>query len=174
MLTLLPKGVQTKLLKFSAWRFFPFATGVKDTGGKPLAANISANFRKKFKTALRVYSEAWGKLIQEKNQMHCPFLSLSWNFLSWKLSCSWKIHHFLCFLIACTKKRTMNKISICPEHVFKNDLDWSIDKNWFLSDFLRTPFKNSYCPYCSNANYEALKCLAKFFKKVSSLWKRLV
>ncbi len=27
-------------------RFFPFATGVVDTGGKPWAANISANFRK--------------------------------------------------------------------------------------------------------------------------------
>jgi hypothetical protein len=61
-----------------------FATGVADTGGKftagvvdtcgnftggqPLAANISANCRKKFKTALMVYSRAWGKLIHEKNQ----------------------------------------------------------------------------------------------------------
>ncbi len=45
-----------------------FATGVVDTGGQSLAANISANFRKKFETALMVYSRAWGKLIHEKNQ----------------------------------------------------------------------------------------------------------
>ncbi len=42
MLTLLPKGVQTK--NFSYWRYFPFATGVNDTGGDPWAANISANY----------------------------------------------------------------------------------------------------------------------------------
>jgi hypothetical protein len=41
-----------------------FAAGVVDTGGQPLAANIS----KKFETALMVYSGAWGKLIHEKNQ----------------------------------------------------------------------------------------------------------
>ena len=63
---------------FSAWRFFPVATGVVDTGGKPWAANISTNFRKKFETTLMVYSRAWGKLIHEKNQKskiswHCPF-----------------------------------------------------------------------------------------------------
>ncbi len=29
--------------------FFAFATGVVDTGGKPLAANISENFRKNSK-----------------------------------------------------------------------------------------------------------------------------
>ncbi len=45
MFTLLPKGVQTKLLKFFCLKVFPFATGVVDTGGKPWAANISANFR---------------------------------------------------------------------------------------------------------------------------------
>jgi hypothetical protein len=45
-----------------------FAPGVVDTGGQPLAANISANFRKKFETALMVYSGAWGKLIHEKTQ----------------------------------------------------------------------------------------------------------
>jgi hypothetical protein len=45
-----------------------FATGVVDTGGQSLAANISANFRKKFETAPMVCSRAWGKLIHEKNQ----------------------------------------------------------------------------------------------------------
>ncbi len=39
--------------------FFPFATGVNDTGGAPEAANISVNFRKKFEKALMVYSGAW-------------------------------------------------------------------------------------------------------------------
>ncbi len=48
--------------------FFAFATGVVDTGGKPLAAKISANFSKKFETALMVYLGNWGKLIHEKNQ----------------------------------------------------------------------------------------------------------
>ncbi len=48
--------------------FFPFATGVNDTGaGAPWAANIYANFRKKIETALMVYLGAWGKLIHEKN-----------------------------------------------------------------------------------------------------------
>ncbi len=55
-----------------------FATGVVDTGGQPWAANISANFRKKFETAQMVYLGAWGKLLHEKNHKqkiswHCPF-----------------------------------------------------------------------------------------------------
>ena len=55
-----------------------FASGVVDTGGQPWAANIFENFLKKFETALKVYSGAWGKLIHEKNQKskiswHCPF-----------------------------------------------------------------------------------------------------
>ncbi len=37
------------ITNFSDWRFFPFATGVVDTGGKPWAANISPNFRKNSK-----------------------------------------------------------------------------------------------------------------------------
>jgi hypothetical protein len=41
-----------------------FAAGVVDTGGQPLAANISANFRKNSKRP----SRAWWKLIHEKNQ----------------------------------------------------------------------------------------------------------
>jgi hypothetical protein len=35
MLTILPKGVQTKLLKFFLVNIFLFATGVNDTGGAP-------------------------------------------------------------------------------------------------------------------------------------------
>ncbi len=34
-----------KYLKFSEWRFFPFATGVNNTGGATWAVNISTNFR---------------------------------------------------------------------------------------------------------------------------------
>jgi hypothetical protein len=34
------KIIKTFLIK----RFFPFATGINDTGGAPLAANTSANF----------------------------------------------------------------------------------------------------------------------------------
>ncbi len=45
-----------------------FATGVIDTGGAPLLVNISANFRKKFKTVLTGYSGAGGNQIHEKNQ----------------------------------------------------------------------------------------------------------
>ncbi len=48
-----------------------FAAGVVDTGGK-FATGVSweylREFSKKFETALRVYSRAWGKLIHEKNQ----------------------------------------------------------------------------------------------------------
>jgi len=48
--------------------FFHLPPGVNNTGGAPWAAKISANFRKKFETALMVSSGAWGKLIHEKNQ----------------------------------------------------------------------------------------------------------
>ena len=56
--------VSTTLAKLVA----KFAAGVVDTGGAPLLANISANFRKKFETVLMGYSGAGGKLIHEKNQ----------------------------------------------------------------------------------------------------------
>ncbi len=51
---------------------------VSDTVGALWTANISANFQKKFETALRIFSGAWGILIHEKNQKskiscHCPF-----------------------------------------------------------------------------------------------------
>ncbi len=36
-------------INFYDWRFFPFATGVNDTGGAPSAENISSNLQKKFK-----------------------------------------------------------------------------------------------------------------------------
>jgi hypothetical protein len=50
-------------------KIFPFATGVNDTGGAPLAANISASFKKNLKRPLwYIYLGDWGKLIHEKNQ----------------------------------------------------------------------------------------------------------
>jgi hypothetical protein len=49
MVTLLSKGVPTKLLKFFWLKIFSFATSVSDTGGQPWAANISANFGKNLK-----------------------------------------------------------------------------------------------------------------------------
>jgi hypothetical protein len=42
------------------------ATGVIDTVGAPLLANISTNLKKKFKTTLMLFFGAWGKMIQEK------------------------------------------------------------------------------------------------------------
>ncbi len=62
---------------FYDWRFFPFATGVNDTGGAPWVANISANFRKKLKQPgiLRGLGEtdSW----KSKISWHCPFRAKS-------------------------------------------------------------------------------------------------
>ncbi len=44
-----------------------FATGVVDTSGQPLAANISANFRKNSKRP-QWYTQELGGKIHEKNQ----------------------------------------------------------------------------------------------------------
>jgi hypothetical protein len=44
-----------------------FIAGVNDTGDKYSFANISANFRKKFKTTPMEYLGAWETLIHEKN-----------------------------------------------------------------------------------------------------------
>ncbi len=84
MLTLLPKGVQTKLLKIFWLKIFPFVTGVNDLS--PVSTTpvvhtelrIFLNFWKVFETTLMVYSGAWGKLIHEKYQKskiswYCPF-----------------------------------------------------------------------------------------------------
>ncbi len=54
-----------------------FAAGVVNTGGAPWLANTSVNFCKKFEMTLLLLSEAWGKMIHEKNQKqkiswHCP------------------------------------------------------------------------------------------------------
>ncbi len=69
MLTLLPKGVQTKYLII-------FDTGVNDTDDAPWAVNISESFLKKSNGS--IYSGSWGKQIPERNltsiiSWHCPF-----------------------------------------------------------------------------------------------------
>ncbi len=46
MLTLLSKGVPTKLLKFFLLKIFLICHRCQDTGGQPWAGNISTNFRK--------------------------------------------------------------------------------------------------------------------------------
>jgi hypothetical protein len=50
MFTLLPKSIQTKLLKFFCLKVFPFATGVADT----LSCEYLREFSKKFETTLMV------------------------------------------------------------------------------------------------------------------------
>ncbi len=70
-----------QIIKIFLIEDFSFATGVNETGGQPWAANIYANFRKKFETVLIGYSGAGGKLIHEKNQeqkisWHCPFKTI--------------------------------------------------------------------------------------------------
>jgi hypothetical protein len=57
MLTLLPKGAQTKLLKFFYLKIF-----------STLSREYLQEFSKKFEMSVMVYSDAWGKLIHEKNQ----------------------------------------------------------------------------------------------------------
>ncbi len=66
MLTLISKGVPTKLLKFFWLRFFSFATGVNDTGGQPWAAIISANFRKNLKRPYWYTQELGGNWFMKK------------------------------------------------------------------------------------------------------------
>jgi hypothetical protein len=46
MLTILQKGVKKN---FYDERFFPFSTGVNDTGGAPCSTNISEHKKKKLK-----------------------------------------------------------------------------------------------------------------------------
>ncbi len=63
---------------FSDLRFFPFATGASTTRWCTLSCEYLREFSKKFNIPLLGYSEAWGKLIHEKNlklkiSWHCPF-----------------------------------------------------------------------------------------------------
>ncbi len=82
MLNLLLKGVQTKLFKFFCWKIFSICHRCRWHRWQTLSCEYLREFSEKFETALMVQSEAWGKLIQEKNQKqkiswHCPFKFLS-------------------------------------------------------------------------------------------------
>ncbi len=77
-LTLLPKGAQTKLLKFFCLKIFSICHRCRWHRWCTLSLEYLREFSKKFEMALMVYSDAWGKLIHEKNRKskiswHCPF-----------------------------------------------------------------------------------------------------
>jgi hypothetical protein len=78
MVTLLSKGVPTKLLKFFQVEDFFHLPLVSMTLVVNLSCKYLREFSKKFETALMVYSGAWGKQIHEKKPKskilwHCPF-----------------------------------------------------------------------------------------------------
>jgi hypothetical protein len=68
MLTVLPKGVQTKLLKFFSLKIFPICHRCQRHRWCTLSREYHHKFSKKFEIAVMVYSGAWWKLIYEKNQ----------------------------------------------------------------------------------------------------------
>ncbi len=76
--TLLLKGAQTKLLKFFSLKIFFICHRCRWHRWCTLSREYLREFSKKFEMAVMVYSDAWGKLIYEKNQKskiswHCPF-----------------------------------------------------------------------------------------------------
>ncbi len=78
MLTLLSKGVPTKLLKFFSLKIFFICHRCQRHRWSSLSCEYFREFSKKFETVPMGYSEAGGKLIDEKNQKqkiswHCPF-----------------------------------------------------------------------------------------------------
>jgi hypothetical protein len=69
MLTLLPKGVQTKLLKLFCLKIFPICHRWHRWCN--LSHVYIREFSKKFEMTVMVYSGAWGKL-KSKSSWHCP------------------------------------------------------------------------------------------------------
>jgi hypothetical protein len=65
MLTLLPKGDQTKLLKIFCLKIFSICHRCRHRWCT-LSREYLREFSKKFEMASMVYSDAWGKLIYEK------------------------------------------------------------------------------------------------------------
>ncbi len=68
MLTLLLKGVQTQLLKFFSLKIFSICHRCQRHRWCTLSREYLREFSKKFEMAVLVYSGAWGKLTNEKNQ----------------------------------------------------------------------------------------------------------
>ncbi len=55
-----PNVSKLNILNFSVWRFFPFATGVNDTGVAPLSYEYLREFLKKIETVLiRLIESDW-------------------------------------------------------------------------------------------------------------------
>ncbi len=83
MLALLLKAAQTKLLKFFSLKIFFICHRCRWHRWCTLSREYLREFSKKFEMAVMVYLDAWGKLIDEKNQKrkiswHCPFLKCPW------------------------------------------------------------------------------------------------
>ena len=83
MLTLLSKGVPSKLLKFFWLKIFLICHRCQRPRWSTLSCEYLREFSKKFETVLMGYSGAGGKLIHEKNQKrkiswHCPFKDMFW------------------------------------------------------------------------------------------------
>ncbi len=86
MLTLLSKGVPTKIFKFFWLKIFFICHRCQRHRWSTLICEYLREFSKKFETILMGYSGAGGKLIHEKNQeqkisWHCPFKvgDCEWN-----------------------------------------------------------------------------------------------
>ncbi len=82
---LLPKGDQTKLLKFYWLKIFSICHRCRWHRWQILSCEYLREFSKKFEMVLMEYSGAGGKLIHEKNQKqkiswHCPFNLRSFEF----------------------------------------------------------------------------------------------
>ncbi len=77
MLTLQPKGVQTKYLKLFFWKIGRFANSVNYISGTPWTANISANLKKKLKRPNGIHggSEETDSRKNQKTKIlwHCLF-----------------------------------------------------------------------------------------------------
>ncbi len=81
MLTLISKGVPTKLLKFFWLKIFFICHRCQRHRWWTLSCEYLRKFSKKFEMTLMVYSGAWEKLIHLKNQRskiscHFPFKSM--------------------------------------------------------------------------------------------------
>jgi hypothetical protein len=119
MLTLEPKGDQTKYWKLFYWRFFPFATGVA-----PLAANISMDFRKGPNGILRSFGETDSRKKTWSRKSHGT-VHLKWCFY---------VH--LCrahLLLAHTHIPAVSGCSLCPyreqppHHTSELRQDWTLE-----------------------------------------------
>ncbi len=78
MLTLLPKDVLTKKLKFFCLKIFSICHRCQRHRWCTSSREYLREYSKKFEMAVMVHSGDWGKLIHEKNQKskiswHCPF-----------------------------------------------------------------------------------------------------